>query len=92
MSRLNVWAGAGRRSVDPFNAWDQACGGTVQAAVHMAAVSGHLASVVGETSMVLPVSAVAPCCAALCRESNHVKMHGVVCILLGRWECVNHST
>ena len=42
--------------------------------------------------MVLPVSAVAPCCAALCRESSHVKMHGVVCILLGRWECVNHST
>ena len=66
MSRLNVWAGAGSRSVDPFNAWDQACGGTVQAAVHMAAVSGHLSSVVGEAVQALPVFAVAPCCAALC--------------------------
>ena len=75
MSRLHVWAGAGSRSVDLVNARDQACGGTVQAAVHMAAVSGHLSSVVGEAAMALPVSAVAPCCAALCCVTKHEKKH-----------------
>ena len=64
----------------------------MQAAVHMAAVSGHLSSLVDEAAEALPVSAVAPCCAALCCETKHVKKHGAFWKLLGRWEQVNHST